>query len=127
MVGENPTPYGILALWAVNGLSIVYWELFIVKVYGTKIQIFLGKTTQVEQKERGTGKESVQKSTLKKKTNAKHKNRKEGDKVMHEEPILHGHVCLPDYIIPQTLPFSINCFGNLQIKAKIKGAIGPLI
>ena len=25
MVGENPTPYGILALWAVNGLSIVYW------------------------------------------------------------------------------------------------------
>ncbi len=24
--GENPTPYGILALWAVNGLSIVYWE-----------------------------------------------------------------------------------------------------
>ena len=26
MVGENPTPYGILALWAVNGLSIVYWE-----------------------------------------------------------------------------------------------------
>ncbi len=27
MVGENPTPYGILALWAVNGLSIVYWAL----------------------------------------------------------------------------------------------------
>ncbi len=29
VVGENPTPlspYGILALWAVNGLSIVYWE-----------------------------------------------------------------------------------------------------
>ncbi len=26
MVGENPTPYGILALWAVNGLSIVYWD-----------------------------------------------------------------------------------------------------
>ncbi len=25
MVGENPTPYGIFALWAVNGLSIVYW------------------------------------------------------------------------------------------------------
>ncbi len=25
VVGENPTPYGILALWAVNGLSIVYW------------------------------------------------------------------------------------------------------
>ena len=25
MVGENPTPYEILALWAVNGLSIVYW------------------------------------------------------------------------------------------------------
>ena len=24
--GENPTPYGILALWAVNSLSIVYWE-----------------------------------------------------------------------------------------------------
>ncbi len=28
MVGENPTPYGILALWAVNGLSIVYWVVF---------------------------------------------------------------------------------------------------
>ena len=26
VVGENPTPYGVLALWAVNGLSIVYWE-----------------------------------------------------------------------------------------------------
>ena len=25
VVGETPTPYGILALWAVNGLSIVYW------------------------------------------------------------------------------------------------------
>ncbi len=27
VVGENPTPYGTLALWAVNGLSIVYWEV----------------------------------------------------------------------------------------------------
>ncbi len=27
VVGENPTPYGILALWAVNGLSIVYWAV----------------------------------------------------------------------------------------------------
>ncbi len=26
VVGENPTPYGNLALWAVNGLSIVYWD-----------------------------------------------------------------------------------------------------
>ncbi len=25
VVGENPTPNGILALWAVYGLSIVYW------------------------------------------------------------------------------------------------------
>ncbi len=25
VVGDNPTPYGILALWAVNSLSIVYW------------------------------------------------------------------------------------------------------
>ncbi len=25
VVGENPTPYEILLLWAVNGLSIVYW------------------------------------------------------------------------------------------------------
>ena len=25
VVGENLTPYGILALWTVNGLSIVYW------------------------------------------------------------------------------------------------------
>ncbi len=27
VVGENPTPYGILALWAVNELSIVYWVI----------------------------------------------------------------------------------------------------
>ncbi len=27
VVGENPTPYGILALWAVSGLSIVYWAI----------------------------------------------------------------------------------------------------
>ncbi len=27
VLGWNPTPYGILALWAVNGLSIVYWVL----------------------------------------------------------------------------------------------------
>ncbi len=26
VVGENPTPYGILALWAVIGLSIVCWD-----------------------------------------------------------------------------------------------------
>ena len=26
VVGEYPTPYGILALWAVNGLSLVCWE-----------------------------------------------------------------------------------------------------
>ncbi len=26
VVGENMTPYGILALWTVNGLSIVYSE-----------------------------------------------------------------------------------------------------
>ncbi len=29
VVGENPTPYGNLALWAVNGLSIVYWVCMI--------------------------------------------------------------------------------------------------
>ena len=27
VVGKNPTPNGILALWAVNGLSSVYWGL----------------------------------------------------------------------------------------------------
>ena len=26
VVGENPDPYAILALWAVNGLSIVCWD-----------------------------------------------------------------------------------------------------
>ncbi len=25
VVGENQTPYGILSMWAVNGLSIVCW------------------------------------------------------------------------------------------------------
>ena len=30
VVGENPTPYGILALWAVNGLSIVYWDMYFI-------------------------------------------------------------------------------------------------
>ena len=33
MVGENPTPYGILALWAVNSLSIVYWVLKALKEF----------------------------------------------------------------------------------------------
>ncbi len=27
VVGENPDPYAILALWAVNGLSIVCWDM----------------------------------------------------------------------------------------------------
>ncbi len=27
VVGENPTPYEDLALWAVNGLSIVCWDI----------------------------------------------------------------------------------------------------
>ncbi len=27
VVGENPTPYRILALWVVNGLSIIYWDI----------------------------------------------------------------------------------------------------
>ncbi len=29
VVGENPTPYGILALRAVNGLSIVCWDAYV--------------------------------------------------------------------------------------------------
>ena len=28
-MGENPTPYGNLALWAVNGLSIVCWGIIL--------------------------------------------------------------------------------------------------
>ncbi len=32
VVGENPTPYGILALWAVNSLSIVYWEDYLIRL-----------------------------------------------------------------------------------------------
>ena len=28
VVSENPTPYVILAVWAVNGLSIVWWDWF---------------------------------------------------------------------------------------------------
>ena len=36
VVGENPTPYGILALWAVNSLSIVYWATLQIKI---KIEI----------------------------------------------------------------------------------------
>ncbi len=102
-------------------------RLIIVKVYGTKIQILFGRISQVEQIGREKDNESVKKLTLKKKTNAKNANRKECGQDINEEAIEHGHVCLPDYILPQTLQFSINCFGNLQIKAKIKGAIGPLI
>ncbi len=37
VVGENPTPYGNLALWAVNGLSIVYWVAYILVVCGITI------------------------------------------------------------------------------------------
>ncbi len=33
MIGENPTPYGILALWAVNGPSIVYWGILYIVPY----------------------------------------------------------------------------------------------
>ncbi len=36
VVGENSTPYGILALWAVNGLPIVYWAC--VYSTGKKVQ-----------------------------------------------------------------------------------------
>ncbi len=31
VVGENPTPYGILALWTVNSLSIVHWECLLAR------------------------------------------------------------------------------------------------
>ena len=98
-------------------------RLIIVKVFGTNIHILFGRISQVEQNERQKGE-----LTSYKKSNTNNKNRKEGGKVLIiEEAIVHGHVCLPDYIIPQTLQFSINCFGNLQIKAKIKGAISPSI
>ncbi len=36
VVGEHPTPYGILALWAVNGLSIVYWVCYQYHSFETK-------------------------------------------------------------------------------------------
>ena len=32
VVGENPTP--ILSLWAVNSLSIVYWDLKTCQIFG---------------------------------------------------------------------------------------------
>ncbi len=43
MVGENPTPYGILALWAVNGLSIVYWEKSQHPKQGAEPQVYIPK------------------------------------------------------------------------------------
>ncbi len=33
VVGEDPTLYEILALWAVNGLSIVCWDVLSFKTY----------------------------------------------------------------------------------------------
>ncbi len=36
---------------------------------------------------------------------------------------VHGHILLPNYIISETLEFSMNYFGNLNIQADIKGAI----
>ncbi len=41
-----------------------------------------------------------------------------------EDLVIYGYICLPDYINSETLQFSINCFGDLQIKANIKGPIG---
>ncbi len=42
MVGENLTPYGILALWAVNGLSIVYLEV----IYQREVKIAQSNVTR---------------------------------------------------------------------------------
>ena len=35
----------------------------------------------------------------------------------------HGQILLPDFINPETLEFSINILGNLNIQADVKGAI----
>ncbi len=44
VVGKNPIPYGILALWPVNGLSIVYWG---VKIKNTRILILSADALQL--------------------------------------------------------------------------------
>ncbi len=58
VVGENPTPYGILALWAVNGLSIVYW----VYAYSEHSDCMLDRQISFVKKKRQTQVKSSKKS-----------------------------------------------------------------
>ncbi len=54
MVSENPTPYGILALWAVNGLSIVYWDVLVNRCMPSPITLYLGSVHEGDYIEEGS-------------------------------------------------------------------------
>ena len=109
-------------------------KLVLVKVYGTKLQILLGKKDPVKYEGKNNGQDKgkfskVGKNVIKKlglaRKNSENKNEKECIQMFKEEDLtVYGHICLPDYVSSETLQFSVDCFGDLHIKANIKGAIG---
>ena len=99
-------------------------KLVVVKVYGTELQILLAKKSHVK----CNGKNYCQdqgkleyswKDIIKKLGLAKKNRRKCNESLKEDDMIVHGQICLPDYINSETLQFSMNCFSDLQIKANI--------
>ncbi len=119
----------------------------VVKVSGTRLDILFAERSQ-EEKEPEHHVERVKKqkrgrlfkknifslSRKMKKTRSSDvpKNRKLERKIEDRNLKAHGQILLPDFINPETLAFSINILGNLNIQAEVKGAIrvesgGPAI
>ncbi len=114
----------------------------VVKVSGTRLEILFVESTKPNEKTNEKHQDKINKKTKEKNNRLFKKNifpsfikskRRNSDvesksvEVIVEERYLkvHGQILLPDYIDSETLEFSMNCFGNLNIQADIKGAIRP--
>ncbi len=116
----------------------------VVKVSGTRLEIlFAERTKPNENNNNEKHNEQISKKAKEKNSRLSKKNifrpfsklKRRNSDVVESESVevigedknlkVHGQILLPDYINSETLEFSLNCFGNLNIQADIKGAITP--
>ncbi len=112
----------------------------VLRVSDEKLQIFFTNEHSIDQDAENDGvrrKQGIQNSKWFSKLNilgkSKRNSKRSGtDKMNFNKEALnennlvpHGYISLPNYILTETLTFSLNAAGDLHIQANIKGAIKP--
>ena len=116
----------------------------VVKVSGTRLEILFAENTKLNENNNEkhiteinkTPEGKIGKLFKKNIFNPPMKFKRRHSDVVESKPVedfaeekrfkVHGQIQLPDYINSETLGFSINFAGNLNIQADIKGAIRPV-